>query len=162
MRKQKNLFLIDPNNSESQINRNYLNTLGIPLEQEYQYIAPVYDRDEISDIKLFDILENLVHRPEFILINLGGGVQERLGSYLKNNLSYNPGIICTGAAIAFLTGSQAKIPKWVDEFYAHGEYANKPFFEALEFAFRFQQAAGSTLLEKFEDLQFKKIKPKDN
>ena len=52
--------------------------------------------------------------------------------------------------------------KWVDEFYAHGEYANKPFFEALEFAFRFQQAAGSTLLEKFEDLQFKKIKPKDN
>ena len=52
--------------------------------------------------------------------------------------------------------------KWVDEFYTHGEYANKPFFEALEFAFRFQQAAGSTLLEKYEDLQFKKIKPKGN
>ena len=52
--------------------------------------------------------------------------------------------------------------KWVDEFYTHGEYANKPFFEGLEFAFRFQQAAGSTLLEKYEDLQFKKIKPKDN
>ena len=52
--------------------------------------------------------------------------------------------------------------KWVDEFYAHGEYANRPFFEALEFAFRFQQAAGSTLLEKYEDLQFKKIKPKGN
>ena len=50
----------------------------------------------------------------------------------------------------------------VDEFYTHGEYANKPFFEALEFAFRFQQAAGSTLLEKYEDLQFKKIKPKGN
>ena len=52
--------------------------------------------------------------------------------------------------------------KGVDEFYAHGEQANKPFFEALEVAFRCQQAAGSTLLEKFEDLQFKKIKPKDN
>ena len=52
--------------------------------------------------------------------------------------------------------------KWVDEFYGHGEYANRPFYEALEFAFRFQQAAGSTLLEKYEDLQFKKIKPKDN
>ena len=50
--------------------------------------------------------------------------------------------------------------KWVDEFYSHGEYANRPFYEALEFAFRFQQAAGSTLLEKYEDLQFKKIKPK--
>ena len=52
--------------------------------------------------------------------------------------------------------------KWVDEYYSHGEYANKPFFEALEFAFRFQQAAGSTLLEKYEDLQFKKIKPRNN
>ena len=52
--------------------------------------------------------------------------------------------------------------KWVDEFYAHGEYANKPFYEALQFSFRFQQAAGSTLLEKYEDLQFKKIKPRDN
>tara|TARA_B100001758_G_scaffold246623_1_gene262159 strand:- start:1004 stop:1462 length:459 start_codon:yes stop_codon:yes gene_type:complete len=52
--------------------------------------------------------------------------------------------------------------KWVDEYYSHGEYANKPFHEALEFAFRFQKAAGSTLLEKYEDLQFKKIKPGDN
>ena len=50
--------------------------------------------------------------------------------------------------------------KWVDEFYSHGEYANRPFYESLEFAFRFQQAAGSTLLEKYEDLQFRKIKPK--
>ena len=52
--------------------------------------------------------------------------------------------------------------KWVDEFYSHGEYANRPFYEALEFAFRFQQAAGGTLLEKYENLQFKKIKPGKN
>ena len=50
--------------------------------------------------------------------------------------------------------------KWVDEYYSHGEYANKPFYQALEFAFRFQQAAGNTMLEKYEDLQFKKIKPR--
>jgi len=52
--------------------------------------------------------------------------------------------------------------KWVDEFYSHGEYANRPFYEALEFAFRFQQAAGSTMLEKYENLQFKKITPGKN
>ena len=52
--------------------------------------------------------------------------------------------------------------KWVDEFYSHGEYANRPFYEALEFSFRFQQAAGSTLLEKYENLQFKKIEPGKN
>ena len=117
LRKKKNLFLIDPNCSESQINRNYLNKLGIPLDQEYQYIAPIYVKDEIADIKLLKLLENLPNQPKFILINLGSGIQERLGSYLKNNLSYNPGIICSGGAIAFLTGSQAKIPKLVDELY---------------------------------------------
>ena len=53
--------------------------------------------------------------------------------------------------------------KWVDEFYTHGEYANKPFFEALEFAFRFQQAAGSTLLEKYEDcLLYTSPSPRDS
>ena len=51
---------------------------------------------------------------------------------------------------------------WVDEYYSHGEYANRPFYEALEVAFRFQQAAGGTLLEKYENLQFKKIKPGKN
>ena len=54
----------------------------------------------------------------------------------------------------------SEMVQWINEFYSHGEYANRPFYEALEFAFRFQQAAGSTLLEKYEDLQFKKIKPK--
>ena len=52
--------------------------------------------------------------------------------------------------------------KWVDEYYSHGEYANRPFYQALEFAFRFQQAAGGTMLEKYEDLQFKKIKPRED
>ena len=36
---------------------------------------------------------------------------------MKNNLSYSPGIICTGAAIAFLTGAQATLPNWVDKIY---------------------------------------------
>lgn len=49
--------------------------------------------------------------------------------------------------------------KWIDEYYSHGEYANKPFFYALEFAYRFQQASGETLWEKYENLKFVKIKP---
>jgi UDP-N-acetyl-D-mannosaminuronic acid transferase (WecB/TagA/CpsF family) len=48
------------------------------------------------------------------MINIGGGVQERLGFYLKENLSYRPSIICVGAAIAFITGQQAAIPVWAD------------------------------------------------
>jgi hypothetical protein len=49
--------------------------------------------------------------------------------------------------------------KWIDEYYSHGEFANKPFYEALEFAYRFQQASGETVWEKYENLKYGKIKP---
>ena len=49
--------------------------------------------------------------------------------------------------------------KWIDEFYSHGEYANRPFYEALEFAYRFSEASGATLWEKYENLKFDSIKP---
>ena len=53
----------------------------------------------------------------------------------------------------------SEIVKWVDEFYSHGEYANKPFVEALEFAYRFAEASGSNMWEKYENLKFDRIKP---
>ena len=111
------LFSVGPNDYESKKNREYLNAKRIPITSEYQYVAPIYDKNEITDSKLIRNLESLEVRPKFLLLNLGGGVQERLGYYIKNNLSYKLGIICTGAAIAFETGSQAKLPKWVDELY---------------------------------------------
>ena len=48
------------------------------------------------------------------MINLGSGVQEPLGYYLKQNLKFNTGIICTGAAISFFTGSQVNISPLID------------------------------------------------
>ena len=50
-------------------------------------------------------------------MTIGGGNQERLGLYLKRNLSYLPAIHCIGAAIAFLSGDQVHIPVWADKFY---------------------------------------------
>ena len=49
--------------------------------------------------------------------------------------------------------------KWINEFYSHGEYANRPFIEALEFAYRFAEASGTNMWEKYENLQFDKIRP---
>ena len=46
---------------------------------------------------------------------MGSGIQEPLGLYLKKNLNYKPGIICTGAAIAFLNGEQANISSLIDK-----------------------------------------------
>ncbi len=113
--KKPTLFLVDPNLQESNRNREYLLKRRIYLQEDCHYIAPMYAPGEIVDSALLNLLEK--ERPDLILINIGGGVQERLGAYLKSNLKYTPGIICTGAAIAFFTGAQAKIPDWVDKIY---------------------------------------------
>jgi UDP-N-acetyl-D-mannosaminuronic acid transferase (WecB/TagA/CpsF family) len=51
------------------------------------------------------------------VVTIGGGTQERLGLYLKQNLSYLPAIHCIGAAIAFLSGDQVHIPVFADKLY---------------------------------------------
>jgi UDP-N-acetyl-D-mannosaminuronic acid transferase (WecB/TagA/CpsF family) len=51
------------------------------------------------------------------VVNIGGGTQELLGWYLRRNVTGKPLIVCTGAAIAFLSGRQARIPSWADRFY---------------------------------------------
>ena len=48
---------------------------------------------------------------------------------------------------------------WIDEYYTHEEFAGNSFDDALSFAFRFQQASGETIWEKYENLKFGKIKP---
>ncbi len=69
----------------------------------------------MEDAELLAVIER--RRPVCIFVNVGSGVQEQLGWYLRKNLSYKPAILCTGAAIAFLTGGQAPIPPWADRYY---------------------------------------------
>lgn len=111
---QGNLFLINPSELDGQINTQYLNNAGFDLKDTYNYTAPFY-RNNIIDVDLLNQLEK--KKPKWILINIGGGTQEKLGLYLKENLSYKPAILCTGAAIAFKTGRQGKMPKWIDQIY---------------------------------------------
>src|SRR4029077_7082332 len=56
-------------------------------------------------------------RPAHVIVAIGSGAQEKLGYYLRENLSYRPPIHCTGAALGFITGDQAVIPDWADRFY---------------------------------------------
>lgn len=115
LRRPGKLFFIDPFHEEKKINHKYLVSKGIKINLADHYVAPIYDYNSIQDEKLLKIINS--KRPKYIVINLGGGVQERLAFYLKNNLDYKPGIICTGAAIAFLTGRQVNIPPVVDYLY---------------------------------------------
>ncbi len=107
-------FWIMPSEEEMQTNLAWLNDVqGIPVREEDCYVAPFYSGDGyIEDEKLTALLE--ARRPHVVFNNIGGGTQERLGHTLRQRLSYRPGIICTGAAIAFFTGQQASIPGWVD------------------------------------------------
>jgi hypothetical protein len=50
---------------------------------------------------------------------------------------------------------------WIDEYYSHKEFQNNSFMDALVFAFRFQQASGETIWEKYENMKFDKIKLKN-
>ena len=92
----------------------WLKTQGIHLGQHDYYVAPAYN-DRIEDRELLRQIRE--QRPRHVIVTLGGGIQERLGFYLKNNLDYAVAVHCTGAAISFLSGDQVRIPSWADRFY---------------------------------------------
>jgi UDP-N-acetyl-D-mannosaminuronic acid transferase (WecB/TagA/CpsF family) len=105
-------FWIMPSKREMEVNLAWLNQNGYPVTPEDCLVAPIYPKGAISDPSILSCIE--ARKPPCIIVNLGGGVQERLGFYLKKNLSYQPSIICVGAAVAFITGLQAGIPEWAD------------------------------------------------
>ncbi len=115
IKKEHDFLMVDPQLLEATMNANYLRDHDFDLPKDVSYVAPFYKKDDVTDTVLLSLIE--AKKPKYIIINLGGGVQEKLGAYLKRKLSYSPAIICTGAAIAFLTGTQAKIPSWADKFY---------------------------------------------
>ena len=111
--KNKSIFSIDPNFEYSKSNKSYLRNLG--LKKIHNYIAPRYNSSELNDKKLLNFINKV--KPNFILINIGGGTQEVLGLYLKEKLSFKPTILCTGAAISFFTKDQVPINNFIDKFY---------------------------------------------
>tara|TARA_Y100000741_G_C18153737_1_gene518288 strand:+ start:170 stop:901 length:732 start_codon:yes stop_codon:yes gene_type:complete len=113
--RNKNFFVVEVDKKSAIINKKYLKKFNININNR-QYIAPFYKKNSyIIDAYLLQILKK--KKPSIILINLGGGTQEVLGSYIKNNLDYKPQIICTGAAIGFLTKQQAPITKFLDNIF---------------------------------------------
>jgi exopolysaccharide biosynthesis WecB/TagA/CpsF family protein len=78
------------------------------------YVSPRYGM-EIEDRNLLSLLEQ--NRPSHVTIAIGSGAQEKLGYYLRENLSYRPAIHCTGAALGFVTGEQVAIPDWADRLF---------------------------------------------
>jgi exopolysaccharide biosynthesis WecB/TagA/CpsF family protein len=84
------------------------------IKRENCYVAPRYGSD-VEDRNLLVLVEQ--HRPAHVIVAIGSGAQEKVGYYLRENLSYRPAIHCIGAALGFVTGDQAAIPDWADRFY---------------------------------------------
>lgn len=99
----------------AQRNLAWLKEQGITIPEDLIYMAPMYGNGPIADPALLERLNRL--RPQHIIVTVGGGTQERLGLYLKRSLAYRPAIHCIGAAIAFLSGDQVRIPVWADKLY---------------------------------------------
>ncbi len=101
----------------SRQNLAWLKGQGIEVPASHVYVAPMYGNTggALADEALLTCVKEL--RPDHIIVTIGGGTQERLGLYLRQNLPYVPGIHCIGAAIAFLSGDQVAIPEWADRFY---------------------------------------------
>ena len=135
-KKDLNFFLVEPNSDIAKINFNYFKKNNLFLNIGDQYISPIYNKENIYDDHLLRII--MKKKPKIILINLGGGIQEILGSYLKKNLEYKPIIICSGAAISFLTKQQANISPIVDKLYIG--WLNRIFFNPKEYIGRYIKA----------------------
>jgi UDP-N-acetyl-D-mannosaminuronic acid transferase (WecB/TagA/CpsF family) len=109
-----NTFWVMAGSASSERNLEWLRLEGIEVPPKCVYQAPMYG-SKVEDRELIERLQAL--RPKHVVITVGGGTQERLGLYLKRNLDYLPAIHCIGAAIAFLSGDQVRIPEWADRLY---------------------------------------------
>jgi UDP-N-acetyl-D-mannosaminuronic acid transferase (WecB/TagA/CpsF family) len=130
----RKLLWVVPTPEEEQRIANYLAAQGFSAANQTYYRAPFYKKDEdFNDPALNALCQET--QPDWIVLCLGGGRQEKVGYFLTQNLPAfkpaadvpaglsdspllrRPVILCTGAAIAFLTGGQANIPTWADRMY---------------------------------------------
>jgi UDP-N-acetyl-D-mannosaminuronic acid transferase (WecB/TagA/CpsF family) len=114
--RQRRLLWVVPDESEAARIAVLLNSLGFkPTLQEF-YVAPIYQCDsEFQDTALVEIVLSL--KPDWVILGIGGGRQEKLGAYLRCELGRRPVVIATGGAISFFSGGQASIPRMMDRLF---------------------------------------------
>jgi exopolysaccharide biosynthesis WecB/TagA/CpsF family protein len=103
-----------PNEEARQKALPWLQSHGFAANSADCYIAPIYG-PRVEDPSLLARIESA--QPRHIVVGLSGGVQEKLGFYLRERAGYRPVIHCIGAALGFVTGYQISIPNWVDRLY---------------------------------------------
>ena len=127
---ERHILWVVPTPAEKERIDYYLEDQGFPRDKRHWYEAPFYKaaedfKDEALAAKVAEV------NPDWIILCIAGGKQEKLGLFLRNSAKSSvisdqcsfgtrpngPVILCTGGAIAFLTGGQANIPTWADRMY---------------------------------------------
>lgn len=117
--KRRVLWVMPSAEEEARVRR-MLAGFGLPEAEQHFYQAPVYrTRGDFDDA---DLLARVTRcAPDWVVLGIGGGKQEKLGYQLREALRREsgpmPAILCTGGAIAFLSGGEARIPSWADRLY---------------------------------------------
>lgn len=113
------IYWVHPDAEQAAVNQAWLRDGGFAVDGQGHYVAPMYPKADLEDPALFASLT--ATRPQVVILCLGGGVQERLGWWLREQYREAggrcPAILCTGAAIGFITGNQVNIPPWADALY---------------------------------------------
>ena len=110
--KNKKVLSIDPSKKDSFLNKKYFQKNKV---KSYSYVAPFYKKN-FCDEKLFTFIKKI--NVDYIIINIAGEKQEILAYELHKKFKKKKfKIICTGAAIGFLTGAQIKINDTIDKLY---------------------------------------------
>jgi N-acetylglucosaminyldiphosphoundecaprenol N-acetyl-beta-D-mannosaminyltransferase len=113
-RKPGETLWVMPSRESMQRNLSWLKSQGYAVEEDDCYLAPKYAPGPISDESLLRKAREM--RPRHIIVCIGGGVQEKLGLFLKRGCDFLPAIHCTGAALGFFSGDQVRIPDWADRY----------------------------------------------
>lgn len=127
---ERRILWVVPSEAEKGRIAYYLEDNGFSRRSQYWYQAPFYRTEaDFYDAQLAAKVEEV--KPDWIILCIAGGKQEKLGYFLRmanakvddgedQSQDYRPNgpvILCTGGAIAFLTGGQARIPTWADRLY---------------------------------------------
>jgi N-acetylglucosaminyldiphosphoundecaprenol N-acetyl-beta-D-mannosaminyltransferase len=110
----QNALLVLPSEVAKQRTLAWSRNENLLLDADDCYVAPHYG-PTAEDAGLLRELES--RRPGHVIIAIGNGPQEKLGMFLRNNLSYRPAIHCIGAALGFITGDQTAIPDCADRLF---------------------------------------------
>ncbi|MDX8339289.1 WecB/TagA/CpsF family glycosyltransferase [Draconibacterium sp. IB214405] len=111
------LFVVSPRPTESEKIKQLLLSETACKEKDLTfYNAPMYPAHaNVEDPELAEQINTF--QPDLVMLCIAGGKQEIMGHFLQQKIIQKSTIICTGAAISFFTGTQAKIPSMVDKLY---------------------------------------------